>query len=111
MQITGWDDEGIYFSDGSEIIYQHEPDCCEVNYADFSVLDVFYDRENPIEFEDYNIKAVDDGFLLYLNEKAPSKPGYTPMHMLCEELYEGFITPTKIFVPCYSEQNGYYSSL
>lgn len=107
MKITGWDDENIYFSDGSKITYTHEQDCCEVNYADFSVLDIFYDKENPVEFESYNIKAVDEGFLLYLNGDPLSKQ--FDILFLCTELI--FSTAkAKIFIPCYSEQNGYYSS-
>lgn len=34
MKITKWDDDRIYFSDGSTISYQHEQDCCEYNYTD-----------------------------------------------------------------------------
>ena len=86
MKIESWNDEEIRFSDGSTITYDHEPDCCEYNYADFSVLEVFYDGR---EFDDYCVKTCDDGFLLVLRDWWGEK---------------------SVFIPCYSAQNGYYSS-
>ena len=87
IKIIGYDDEAISFSDGSSITFDHEQDCCEYNYADFNVLDVFYHGET---FKDYHILPNEDGFILVL-EKTP---------------YEWM----KIFIPCYSEQNGYYTN-
>lgn len=96
MKITKWDDDYIYFSDGSTISYWHKQDCCEYNWADFSVLEVFYQDE---EFNDFEVIPVDDcGFLLSLKLPTP------------DPWYYDYIPTKKIFVPCYSDQNGYYSS-
>ena len=87
MKIVKWDDENIVFSNGSVITYDHVQDCCESNWADFSVLDTFYDGK---EFKDYFIEPVDKaGFNLVLVYSA----------------YE----MQRIFIPCYSDQNGYYT--
>lgn len=96
MKIKKWDDNYILFTDCSAISYEHRQDCCEVNWADFSVLEVFYQDE---EFDDFEVIPVDDcGFLLSLKLPTPD-PWY----------YD--YTPTKkIFIPCYSDQNGYYGS-
>ncbi len=97
MKIKSWDDERITFDDGSYISYNHEQDCCEYNYADFSVLDVMLGNEKDyVEFDSFEITTVDDGgFLitLYLPDKRILR---------CQE--------HKIFIPCYSEQNGYYTT-
>lgn len=88
MWIESFDDDHVTFTDGSYITYVHLQDCCEHNWADFSVLDVFYNGE---EFYDYYITPVDGaGFNLHL----------------VLDLYGRHHT---IFVPCYSVQNGYYS--
>lgn len=89
MKINSWNDQLILFSDGSTITYDYEQECCEVNYADFSVLEMFYNDE---EFIDFTIEYAEDGFLLIL-------------------LGVGLVPHAKkIFIPCYSEQNGYYSN-
>lgn len=97
MKITKWDDDRIYFSDGSTISYQHEQDCCEYNYADFSVLDVMLGHDKDYtEFDSFKINAVDyGGFLIKL--KLPDN------RILCGPY-------RNIFIPCYSEQNGYYTT-
>jgi len=86
MRIESWNDEEIRFSDGSTITFGHDQDCCEWNYADFTVLEVFYDG---CEFSEYRVEPCEDGFLLKL---------------LCGVIWKA------IFIPCYSYQNGYYSS-
>lgn len=73
----------IEFSNGDRIIYDHEPDCCEYNYADFKqVKDEIMGREfkMPIQFE-----MLEHGFRF----------GNEPYMMF--------------YVPCYSDQNGYYT--
>lgn len=70
----------LQFSDGSIVRDVHEQDCCESVYADWEQL-----KDTDIlsrEFDDIEIEKVpDSGFRVN---------GY--------------------FVPCYNEQNGYYSS-
>lgn len=83
VTITEVTDEYIKFSNGSKITFNHEPDCCEYNYADFEQLDDLARSATftlPLSFEES-----DYGFR-FGNE------------------YKMY------FVPCYSEQNGYYSN-
>lgn len=90
MKIKRYDDDQITFSDGSSLTYCHNQDCCERNWADFSVLGVFYDGE---EFDDYEVIPADGcGFLLRL--------------LGCKN----FAERKNILIPCYSDQNGYYST-
>mgnify|MGYP004637060385 CR=1 FL=1 len=97
MKIKDWNDDYILFTDGSTISYDHIQDCCECNWADFSVLEVFYKDE---EFDDFEVIPVEEyGFLLELkqrNTKSWFHYDYTPAK--------------RILIPCYSDQNGYYSS-
>lgn len=88
MRIQGWNDEKILFDDGSSITFSHEQDCRESNWADFSVLEMFYKGE---EFKDYTIEPIEDG-------------GFNLI------LIENGWNDWKIFIPCYSDQNGYYST-
>ncbi len=74
----------ILFTNGDTITYDHIQDCCEHNYADFEQIDDIayqFEFEEPIAFE----PVYDAGFR--------------------------FGNPYKmIFVPCYSDQNGFYSN-
>lgn len=72
----------IQFDDGRKITYSHEQDCCECNYADFKAID---DLSYNIAFnQPLRFQKVDGAGFRFGN--------YTYM----------------VFVPCYSEQNGYY---
>ena len=77
-------EEEIFFSNGSTISYDHCADCCEWNYADFSQLEELAKKTVftfPLTFE----KVEGAGFRF------------------------GNPVQKMFFVPCYSEQNGYYS--
>lgn len=85
MKIEEITETKIIFSNGNEIRYDHEQDCCEHNYADFDIIEhdiyIDYDFSENLEFV----------FVDHL----------------------GFVFGSdghKIFVPCYSEQNGYYTT-
>lgn len=84
-RIISVSDSCILFDDGSIMTFGHDSDCCEWNYADFEAIDpeaLSYDFDmNALTFE-----ACDGGFRF----------GDHPERMF--------------FVPCYSEQNGYYSA-
>lgn len=85
MRIIEINDEEIRFDNGEYISYSHYQDCCECNYADFSQLDDIArnaEFSTPLDFE-------------FLEEQG-FRFGNLPNQMF--------------FVPCYSEQNGYYSS-
>ena len=77
-------EEAIVFSDGSRITFDHEQDCCEWNWADFEQLDDLgrnYKFQTPLYFE-----AIDEAGFRF------------------GDAYR------KFFIPCYSDQNGYYTS-
>lgn len=87
MKIKKVTEREIVFSNGNTITYDHYPDCCEHNYADFPTAvtehNVYYDYDFDV---DLKFEFVDgEGFRFGSDGKW-------------------------IFVPCYSEQNGYYSS-
>jgi len=77
-------DDYIEFEDGSKITYYHEQDCCEVNYADFRQLDDIA-LSADFDMDKLAFEPLEHGFRF----------GNKPNKMF--------------FVPCYSEQNGYYS--
>ena len=84
MKIIKVNDEAIIFDNGNEITFEHSADCCEWNYADFKQLDDIAratDFDPKLEFE----MVEGSGFRFGNKNKM-------------------------FFVPCYSEQNGYYSS-
>lgn len=97
MKIKSWNDDCIIFDDGSYISYDHEQDCCEYNYADFSVLDVMLGHDkDDIEFDSFEIDTIDDGGFLVKLKLTGNKILRAPYR--------------NIFIPCYSEQNGYYTT-
>lgn len=83
MKIIKVDNYSITFDNEMKLTSFHAPDCCEYNYADFSQLDdiaLDVEFDLPLEFE-----GMGYGFRF----------GNKPSKMF--------------FIPCYSEQNGYYS--
>ena len=86
MKIWKVTDEAIIFDNDMEITFDHDQDCCEYNYADFSILTpntVHYDYDFS---ENLDFKYIDE-----LGFKFGSDGHW-------------------IFIPCYSEQNGYYTT-
>lgn len=84
MRILNVTEYSIEFDNGNKITFDHDQDCCEFNYADFEQLDSLareVDFSEPLMFE-----SCEYGFRF----------GNPPINMF--------------FVPCYSEQNGYYSN-
>lgn len=93
FKITTFDDDILIFSNGDKIECLHYADCCERNWADFSVLSG-YPEILEQEYADFSIKPVDGvGFILIL------------------EFTNKYNIPKKdtVLIPCYSDQNGYYS--
>jgi len=91
MKIAQVTEDAIIFDNGNKITFDHCQDCCEWNYADFSVLtpDVIgYDHDF-----DPNLKFKWDG-----------QGGNTSAGFVFGDKEQ------KIFIPCYSEQNGYYTN-
>lgn len=85
-KIINIEENRIEFSDGTIIDCDHEQDCCEHNYADFSQLDDLA-RSHDFKTSNLRFEAVNGSGFRF---------GDSPF--------------TMFFVPCYSEQNGYYSS-
>lgn len=87
MRISKVTDEAIYFDNGNSITYDHEQDCCELNYADFTTAvtpdNIYYYH---LFDEDLEFKKVDGMGFVFGDKEA------------------------KIFVPCYSDQNGFYTT-
>lgn len=84
MWILNITEYAIDFDNGKKITFDHDQDCYEINYADFEQLDSLareVDFSEPLVFE-----SCEYGFRF----------GNQPINMF--------------FVPCYSEQNGYYSN-
>lgn len=85
MRIKEVTETKIIFDNGNYITFDHDQNCCENNYADFSIL-----NENVVNYN-YNFNK---------NLKFKAVNG------------EGFKFGSEghwIFIPCYSEQNGYYT--
>lgn len=79
------DEQILHFTNGSAITTFHEQDCCEWNYADFDQIDDIAQGWD-FDMENLTFEKVIGGFRF----------GNLPSKM--------------VFVPCYSEQNGYYSN-
>lgn len=85
MKIEYITNERIVFDNGSYITYEHDPDCCELNYADFRSIDSHawgYNFDDNLIFESYS------GYGFGFGDNA---------NMMFR-------------IPCYSCQNGYYSN-
>ena len=82
MKITKISSEGIEFDDGIKVEDYHSQDCCESVWADWDAL------------SDYDLIGFEIDDLLNSIEIVP----------------DGGFRIAKHFVPCYNQQNGYYSS-
>ena len=78
-------DDGISFNNIS-LSHYHSQDCCEHVYADWLMIQDYLSQIEGKEISKLIIKAVDEiGLLLCFDD-------------------------VKVLIPCYDEQNGYYSS-
>ena len=85
MKIVKVTDSEIVFDNGSEITFSHVQDCCEYNYAAFKQIE---ERALEIEFDEKLIFEAVEGYGFRFGSEGT-------------EMF---------FIPCYSDQNGYYSS-
>ena len=84
MKISKVTQEAIEFDNGSNITFDHQQDCCEYNYADFEQLEeaaLEYNFDEKLYFE----------------------------HVEGSGFRFGNKGKRMFFVPCYSDQNGFYS--
>jgi len=85
MKIKQICEDWIEFDNGNTITFDHDQDCCEHNFADFSQLE---DIVTEVEFDSELIfEAVENSGFRFGSKN-------TPM----------------FFIPCYSSQNGYYTT-
>lgn len=85
MKIKEVNGEHILFDNGMDITCDHDQDCCECNYADFEQIDdiaMLTDFDEVLSFE-----AVEQSGFRFGNQHGKM-----------------------FFIPCYSDQNGYYSN-
>lgn len=98
MKIKEIKEGKIIFDNGYRLEYYHDQDCCEYVYADFDILETY----NVSIKTGKNIKIKEIDFSEKLSELIEGIEGM------------GFNIISKIgekfFVPCYNEQNGYYSN-
>ena len=78
-------DNVLTFEDGSRIVCGHRQDCCEYNYADFEQLDDLA-RAYAFDLDHLHFGRAPGGFCF------------------------GDDVRRMFFVPCYSDQNGYYTT-
>lgn len=88
----------IIFDNGKELSVDHEPDCCECHWADTSVL--------PF----YNVSSTTGKLINIFDDVEFS--GTPDMIQPIEGAGFNLVATNgdKFFVPCYGENNGYYST-
>lgn len=96
MRIVSAQEESLEFDNGSKIISTYRQQCCEYNYADFSVLEIDPELMHG-EFSDVILGTVvdEEGFNLIFTG-------------LPHKLFGRY--DKVVFIPCYSDQNGWYST-
>jgi len=85
MKIKYINEDSIQFDNGTALTFDHDQDCCENNYADFKQIEK---------------SALDVEFGKWLLFEGVEEKGFR---------FGGVGTPM-FFIPCYSCQNGYYST-
>jgi hypothetical protein len=81
MKIIKFDEDQIVFDNGTIVSHYHDQDCCEYVFADFNQLQ--------------DTDAIDHEFNEKIKIENVPSAGFR---------IEGY------FIPCYNQQNGYYSS-
>lgn len=98
MKIKQIDEDEIVFDNNYELRYYHEQDCCESVYADFEMLKNY--NVSVKTGKNINIKEIEFVETLELLIDGVPGAGFNIISIIGE----------KFFIPCYNEQNGYYSS-
>ena len=98
MKIERINDSGIIFNNGTKLRHYHSQDCCENVYADWEYLKQY----NVLPSTGENISIYDIEF----DESITNNIDYEK-NMGIKLISK---TGDKWFIPCYNEQNGYYSS-
>ena len=99
MKIKNITHEYIEFTNDKKLTYHHDQDCCEYNYADFPIL------------RTYNLSVKTGKTIDIFDVEFPD----TLAELFAGGVAEGGFNIRSnsgdlFFIPCYSEQNGYYST-
>lgn len=97
MKITKISNEMIKFDNDFELTYYHEQDCCESVYADFKILKAY--NLSTVTGKKINIYNIDFEEDIKKLIECVEGQGFNMVSKIGE----------KFFIPCYNEQNGYYS--
>lgn len=92
------EEDKIVFDNGYTLEQYHSQDCCEHVYADFNVLDNY--NLSTVTGKNINIRDIDFEERIENLIQPVQSAGFNMVSKIGE----------KFFVPCYNEQNGYYSS-
>lgn len=107
IKIVEITEDYIKFSNGYKLIYKHQQDCCENVYADFE----YAKQYNTLgSYKDKTIFDVEFEVDFYVNDgiKLVKDLGFV---IFSANVHGGYYTTgSPIFIPCYNEQNGYYST-
>lgn len=107
IKIVEITEEYIKFSNGYKLIYKHQQDCCENVYADFE----YAKQYNTLgHFKDKTIFDVEFEVDFYVNDGIKLVKGLGFVIFSIERYGGSYMTGAPIFIPCYNEQNGYYST-
>lgn len=98
MKIKQINEDEIVFDNNYKLRYYHEQDCCESVYADFEMLKNY--NVSVKTGKNINIKEIEFVETLGALVEGVTGAGFNIISIIGE----------KFFVPCYSQQNGYYSS-
>lgn len=97
MKIIEINEDNIIFDNEYRLEYYHKQDCCESVYADFEMLKNY--NVSTKTGKSINIKDIDFSENLGELIQGVEEQGFNMVSKIGE----------KFFVPCYNEQNGYYS--
>lgn len=92
------EEDKIVFDNGNTLEQYHSQDCCEHVYADFNVLDNY--NLSTVTGKTIDIRDIDFEERIENLIQPVQSAGFNMVSKIGE----------KFFVPCYNEQNGYYSS-
>ena len=98
MKIERINDSGIIFNNGTQLSHYHIQDCCEDVYADWEYLKQY--NVLPSTGENISIYDIEFDDSITNNIEYEKNMGIKLISK----------TGDKWFIPCYNEQNGYYSS-
>lgn len=98
MKIKSIKDDEVEFDNGYILKSYHIQDCCESVFADFEVLNTY--NVSTVTGKKINIRKINFEENLEKLVQGVAGAGFNMISKKGE----------KFFIPCYNQQNGYYSS-